>query len=97
VADLGRSAKEELMTKRRNQRKLARFLFGIGGVFFAVCVYQWFQEGSFRSRFGGVISKAENPVHFWIVWIAAAVGSVLLLWTCLTWKSRSIANRFPDE
>ena len=85
------------MPKCRNQRKLARFLFGIGGLFFAVCAWQWLQEGSFHARFGGVISRAEDPVRFWIGWSVAVVGSVLLLWTCATWKKRSVAKNFPDE
>ncbi len=85
------------MAKRRNQRKLARFLFGIAGIFFAVCAYQWLQEGSFRSRFGGIVSKAEDPIRFWLILGAATIGSILFLWTCITWKRRAIAKTFPDE
>jgi hypothetical protein len=85
------------MAKRRNQRKLARFLFGIGGVFFAVCAYQWLQEGAFRSRFGGNITKAGDPAQFWTTWSVAVAGSALLTWTCLTWNRRNAAKQFPDD
>jgi len=85
------------MTKRRNQRKLARFLFGIAGIFFAVCAYQWIQDGFFSSRFGGLVKREEDPFRFWTVWSAAAIGSTLLIWTCCTWKSRAISKQFSDE
>jgi hypothetical protein len=85
------------MGMRRNQKKLARFFAGIASVFFAVCAYQWFEEDSFRSRFGSVVTKADDPFQFWTAWSAVVVGSGLLLWTCITWKNRSIAKRFADD
>jgi len=70
--------------------KLARFLFGIGGIFFAICAYQWLQAGAFRLRFGRIITREEDPARFWIMWCTIVIGSVILLWICLTWKKRNI-------
>ncbi len=85
------------MAAFRNQRKLARLLFGLSGIFAFVCVFQWIEAGELGAKIGRGATKDGSPIRFWTVCSIAALGGAYALWLCITWRQRRIAGTFSED